>query len=69
MNSPVLTAAIYARVSSETYAIDRQVETLKARVQTDGLTLEAEFTFLDSGYSGASLVRPALERLRHQVYV
>jgi hypothetical protein len=38
MNSPVLTAAIYARVSSETHAIDRQVETAKARMQTDGLT-------------------------------
>ena len=65
-------AAIYARVSSEQQAqqktIASQVEALKQRVDEDGLGLEEEFCFLDDGYSGSSLVRPALERLRDMVY-
>jgi site-specific DNA recombinase len=61
-------SAIYARVSSEQQAeaaaIDSQVAALQERITTDGLTLETEMRFLDEGYSGATLVRPALERLR-----
>jgi site-specific DNA recombinase len=61
-------AAIYARVSSEQQAtahtIASQVAALQARVTTDGLALPASMEFLDEGYSGATLVRPALERLR-----
>ena len=61
-------AAIYARVSSDQQAlqgsIDSQVVALQQRVQADGLTLEAELCFLDDGYSGSTLLRPALERLR-----
>jgi site-specific DNA recombinase len=63
-----LQAAIYARVSSEQQAdaktIDSQVAALRARVAADGLVLPAEQQFIDEGYSGATLVRPALERLR-----
>ena len=66
--APDVRAAIYARVSSDQQAeagtIDSQVEALRRRVQDDGLLLEPEFCFLDDGYTGASLVRPALERLR-----
>ena len=61
-------AAIYARVSSEQQAeartIASQVAALRARVLEDGLTLAEELAFIDEGYSGATLVRPALERLR-----
>ena len=61
-------AAIYARVSSEQQAqaqtIASQIEALKDRVTKDGLQLDQELFFIDDGYSGASLVRPALERLR-----
>jgi len=61
-------AAIYARVSSDQQAeagtIGSQVEALRQRVQEDGLLLEPEFCFLDDGYTGATLIRPALERLR-----
>ncbi len=61
-------AAIYARVSSEQQAeehtIASQVAALRARVAEDELALPAEREFLDEGYSGATLVRPALERLR-----
>src|SRR5262245_38480174 len=69
-NSGVLRAAIYARVSSERQAhedtIDSQVQALRGRVHEDGLTLDEELCFLDDGYSGSTLVRPALERLRDQ---
>lgn len=62
------TAAIYARVSSEQQAeaatIASQVAALEERVAQDGLTLEPQMRFLDDGYSGATLIRPALERLR-----
>jgi len=61
-------AAIYARVSSEQQAeahtIASQVTALRERVTADGLALPAAMQFLDEGYSGATLVRPALERLR-----
>jgi site-specific DNA recombinase len=61
-------AAIYARVSSDQQAeagtIASQVAALEERLRQDGLLLEAEFRFLDEGYSGTTLVRPALERLR-----
>src|SRR5215831_18875916 len=64
-------AAIYARVSSEQQAdehtIDSQVAALRTRVTEDALQLSAERQFLDEGYSGATLVRPALERLRDLV--
>jgi site-specific DNA recombinase len=61
-------AAIYARVSSEQQAeaatIASQVAALEERVTQDGLALEPQTRFLDEGYSGATLIRPALERLR-----
>src|SRR4051794_63379 len=61
-------AAIYARVSSEQQAdahtVASQVAALRARVSADGVTLPTERQFIDEGYSGATLVRPALERLR-----
>jgi site-specific DNA recombinase len=60
--------AIYARVSSEqqaeTHTIASQVAALRERVATDGLTVSEAMQFLDEGYSGATLVRSALERLR-----
>ena len=61
-------AASYARVSSEQQADANtgasQIAALQARVAEDGLTLPAERQFVDEGYSGATLIRPALERLR-----
>lgn len=66
-----LCVAIYARVSSEQQAtsntIDSQIAALEARLAQDGLTLVPEGRFIDEGYSGATLVRPALERLRDAV--
>ena len=64
-------AALYARVSSdqqaEAHTIGSQIAALRARVAEDGLVVPAEREFLDDGFSGATLVRPALEHLRDQV--
>jgi len=61
-------AAIYARVSSEQQAeagtIVSQVEALTERMGQEGLFIEPELRFIDEGYSGATLARPGLERLR-----
>ena len=60
--------ALYARVSSDQQAdantIDSQVAALRERIVADGVDLGSVLEFIDAGYSGASLVRPALERLR-----
>jgi site-specific DNA recombinase len=60
--------ALYARVSSEHQAeantIDSQVAALRERITADGGDLRRVLEFIDAGYSGSSLVRPALERLR-----
>jgi site-specific DNA recombinase len=67
---PTLRAALYARVSSEQQAqagtIDSQVAAIRGRAGQDGLTIETDLCFIDDGVSGATLVRPALERLRDQ---
>jgi site-specific DNA recombinase len=60
--------AIYARVSSEphaeTHTMASQGAALRERVAADGLAVSEAMQCLDEGYSGATLVRPALERLR-----
>ena len=61
-------AAIYARVSSdrqkEDHTIGSQTEALTEYAQNEGYTVPVEWVFQDEGYSGATLVRPGLERLR-----
>src|SRR5882672_7212817 len=60
--------AMYARVSSEQQAeahtVASQVAAVRERVAADGLTVSEAMQFLDEGYSGATLIRPGLERLR-----
>ena len=61
-------AALYARVSGEQQAaahtIESQIAALSERAQSDGAPIPQERQFLDDGYSGASLIRPAMDRLR-----
>ena len=61
-------AAIYARVSSarqkKDQTIGSQTAALRAHAATSRLEVPAEWVFEDEGHSGATLVRPALERLR-----
>jgi site-specific DNA recombinase len=66
-----LQVALYARVSSdqqaEHHTIDSQLAELTARVTQDGHSVRDDLRFIDNGHSGASLIRPALERLRDLV--
>src|SRR5881628_2570997 len=61
-------AAIYARVSSvrqkEEQTIGSQTAALRAHATANKLEVPTEWVFEDEGYSGASLIRPGLERLR-----
>ena len=63
--------AFYARVSSEAQAhahtIDSQIAALKERIAADGLQLEPDHGYVDDGWSGTNLQRPALEKLRDAV--
>jgi len=47
--------------------IKSQVAEILTRAAADGVEILEELRFLDDGFSGASLLRPALERLRDQV--
>jgi site-specific DNA recombinase len=61
-------AAIYARVSSARQKKDEtiasQTAALRAHAEQLGLDVPDDWVFEDAGHSGATLVRPALERLR-----
>jgi site-specific DNA recombinase len=60
--------ALYARVSSEQQAeaktIESQIAEIRTRITADGFDLANVLEFVDDGYSGSTVVRPALERLR-----
>jgi site-specific DNA recombinase len=62
------TAAIYARVSSdkqrEENTIASQTAALVAFAREQQFDVPQEWVFEDAGYSGASLIRPGLERVR-----
>ncbi|MBN1636068.1 MAG: recombinase family protein, partial [Deltaproteobacteria bacterium] len=61
-------AGIYARVSSdrqrEEHTIESQVAALVEYSEKKGFIVPNEWIFKDEGYSGSSLVRPGLERVR-----
>ena len=63
--------AFYARVSSEQQAqaqtIASQVAALRDHIAQGGAVLSPAHEFIDQGYSGSTLIRPALERLRDAV--
>jgi site-specific DNA recombinase len=67
----VSNAAIYARVSSarqkEQETISSQTAALRAHAEQLGLEVPEQWVFCDDGHSGATLVRPALEKLRDLV--
>jgi site-specific DNA recombinase len=61
-------AATYARASSarqkEQQTTGSQTAALAAHAEQLGLDVPEAWVFCDDGHSGATLVRPALERLR-----
>jgi predicted site-specific integrase-resolvase len=64
-------AAAYVRVSTDRQeqqeSIGSQVEAVQRAAAEGGYDLPTEFLFIDDGYSGARLDRPALDRLRDLV--
>jgi site-specific DNA recombinase len=66
----LLRVALYARVSTDRQAkdgtIDSQVSALRACIEGAREVLDDELIFCDDGVSGATLARPALDRLRDQ---
>lgn len=65
--------AMYVRVSTQRQAqsqtIEQQLERLQAHIQAQGWEWREELIFRDDGYSGATLNRPGLDRLRDKVAI
>jgi site-specific DNA recombinase len=65
------TVALYARVSTEHQAQDATIESqvcaLRERARADGHQVLPGDVYVDEGFSGTTLVRPALERLRDRI--
>jgi hypothetical protein len=63
--------AVYVRVSTQRQAlsqtIEQQLQRLYEQSQAQGWPWQEEGIVRDDGYSGASLHRPGLDRLREQV--
>ena len=61
-------AAIYARVSSEQQREEHSIASVTAALiefaRTQGFEVPKQWIFEDEGYSGATLERPGLERVR-----
>ncbi|WP_406695190.1 recombinase family protein [Singulisphaera sp. Ch08] len=61
-------AAVYARVSTAKQGRDQtilsQLDALRAWAQANSHDLKEDHVFIDEGYSGSRLDRPALDRLR-----
>jgi site-specific DNA recombinase len=68
MGEDEMKAAIYARVSTEKQGreqtVDSQLDALRRWATTHGYELKDDHVYIDEGYSGARLDRPALDRLR-----
>jgi site-specific DNA recombinase len=66
-----MTVAVYVRVSTQRQAqaqtIEQQLERLRVHLHGQGLELTSGDIFRDDGYSGATLNRPGLDRLRDAV--
>jgi len=66
-----MSTAIYGRVSTErqtqAQTIEHQIERLRDHLAAQGEALQAEDIFRDESYSGATLNRPGLDRLRDQI--
>src|SRR5215813_7161777 len=67
----MIRAALYCRVSTEDqvekFGLSSQLHELRALAERKGYTIPARAEFTDDGYSGATLERPALTRLRDAV--
>src|SRR6516165_8077892 len=70
MTKDNLRVGLYGRVSGEQQekedTIASQLEAVMQRIASDGLECDPDLHFVDDGYSGDTLIRPGLERLRDQ---
>jgi site-specific DNA recombinase len=68
MRASMTQVAVYARASTQRQAqaqsVEQQLERLQAHAAAQGWCLAPEDVFRDDGYSGATLRRPGLDRLR-----
>ena len=66
-----ITAALYARVSSDGQArgntVASQLAALRERAAAEDASIGPDHAYVDEGGSGTTLARPALERLRDAV--
>jgi site-specific DNA recombinase len=66
-----MSTAFYVRVSSaaqvQTQTIEQQLERLRAYCAAQDWPWDAGRVYRDDGYSGATLARPGLDRLRDEV--
>lgn len=64
-------AALYARVSTgrqeKEETIESQIEEVKRKIETDGNILSPKHLFIDDGWTGSILARPALDTMRDAV--
>lgn len=69
--SQPLIAALYARVSTgrqeNEQTIESQIDEVKQRIKADGNILPPPNVFIDDGWTGSILARPALDELRDAV--
>lgn len=60
-------AALYARVSTarqeQEETIDSQIAEVRQRIEADGSILTKDYVYIDEGYSGSLLERPALDAM------
>jgi len=68
---PGMRLALYARVSTQMQekeeTVTSQIAELSQHAQLQNLVIPSEFHFVDEGYSGSTLARPALDALRDKV--
>jgi site-specific DNA recombinase len=62
-----LRGAVYARTSSDQLPVAKQLTALRVYILEAELRVPAEREFVDDGFSGATLTRPGLDRLRQLV--
>jgi site-specific DNA recombinase len=62
-----LSARVSAARQAATQTVASQVAAVRERAAADGDPVAAALAFMDAGSSGATRVRPALERLRDLV--
>ena len=71
MNTTSQVVGFYARVSSvqqmQAHTIDSQISALEEQIKADGSMTNPEHRFIDNGFTGSTIIRPALERLRDVV--